>query len=140
MKKIILGALFLVGTLQTMNAQEVKTDIEIVNEIKTVFMTVNADRFQDLKDFDWRSNLTEVFRDIPEEATIGIRVNIGAKQLGNDVATLNNRMSLQEIGPARNREAMLRRVVYNVQDFIQDEQQGNNIETKDIQNAEKKKR
>ena len=140
MKKIFLGALFLVGTLQTMNAQEVKTDIEIVNEIKTVFMTVNADRFQDLKDFDWRSNLTEVFRDIPEEATIGIRVNIGAKQLGNDVATLNNRMSLQEIGPARNREAMLRRVVYNVQDFIQDEQQGNNIETKDIKNAEKKKR
>lgn len=140
MKKVFFLAFLAFGWMQQAQAQEVKTDIEIVNEIKTVFMTVNADRFHDLKDFDWRRHLTEVFRDIPEEATIGIRVNIGAKQLGNDVATLNNRMSLQEIGPARNREAMLRRVVYNVQDFIQDEQQGNNIETKDIQNAEKKKR
>jgi len=140
MKKLILGTLFLVGAIQTINAQEVKTDIEIVDRVKTVFMTVNADRFQDLKDFDWRTNLTNVFKDIPDDATIGLRVNIAAKQLTNDVATLPNRISLQEIGTANKREEILRSIVSKVQLFIEDEQQGNNIETKDIINAEKKKR
>lgn len=139
MKKLILGVLFLVGTTQTISAQEVKTDIEIIDKVKTVFMTVNADRFQDLQNFDWRTNLTEVFKDIPDDAIIGLRVNISDKQLTNDSKTLPNRMSLQEIGTANKREEILRSIVSKVQLFIEDEQQGNNIETKDIKNAEKKR-
>lgn len=127
MKKIILlGAFALFSQLGL--AQEVKSDIEIVNEIKTVVMTINADRFHDLKDFDWRNNLTSVFKDIPDEAVIGIRVNIGAKQLSNDIATLENHMSLYERGLAKNKEAILKNIVRTVQLFIEDEQQGNNVD------------
>lgn len=127
MKKLILGALFMVAATQTLTAQEVKTDIEIVDKVKTVFMTVNADRFQDLKDFDWRTHLTNVFKDVPDDAIIGLRVNISAKQLTNDVATLPNKISLQEIGTANKREEILRSIVSKVQLFIEDEQQGNNL-------------
>jgi len=128
MKKVTLFVLFALGMIQYSNAQEVKTEIEIVDKVKTVFMTVNADRFQDLKDFDWRGHLTKVFKDVPDDAIIGIRVNINAKQLTNDIATLNNKMSLYEVGTANNREKLLRSMVKNVQLFIEDEQQGNNID------------
>ena len=125
-KAIVLGALFLFGQIGF--AQEVKSEIEIVNEIKTVFFTINADRFSDLKDFDWKGNLTEVFKDIPDEAKIGIKVNIEAKQLTNDIATLPNKMSLMEVGIAKNKEHILKRIVKTVKLFIEDEQQGYNIE------------
>ena len=125
-KAIVLGALFLFGQIGF--AQEVKSEIEIVNEIKTVFFTINADRFSDLKDFDWQGNLTEVFKDIPDEAKIGIKVNIEAKQLTNDIATLPNKMSLMEVGIAKNKEHILKRIVKTVKLFIEDEQQGYNIE------------
>jgi len=127
MKKFVVLALLLAATT-TVRAQEVKTDIEIVDKVKTVFMTVNADRFQDLKSFDWRTHLTNVFKDVPEDATVGIRVNIMAKQLTSDVATLPNKISLQEIGTANKREEILRSIVSKVQLFIEDEQQGNNID------------
>lgn len=127
MKKLIVIALLL-AAIPAVRAQEVKTDIEIVDKIKTVFMTVNADRFQDLKNFDWRTNLTTVFRDVPEDATVGIRVNIMAKQLTDDSVTLPNKISLQEIGTANKREEILRSIVSKVQLFIEDEQQGNNID------------
>src|SRR5690554_5416724 len=125
MRKNILLAFISFFSLQQY-AQEVKSEIEIVNEIRTVVMTINADRFQDLKDFDWRSNLTTVFKDIPDAAVIGIRVNIGAKQLTNDSATLPNYMSLLERGMAKNKEEILTKMVRNVQLFINDEQQGSN--------------
>lgn len=127
MKKFVIIALLLAAA-PVMRAQEVQTDIEIVDKVKTVFMTVNADRFQDLKDFDWRTHLTNVFKDVPEDATVGIRVNIMAKQLTNDSTTLPNKMSLQEIGTANKREEILRSIVSKVQLFIEDEQQGNNID------------
>ena len=127
MKKFIIAA-FLLAAIPTVHAQEVKTDIEIVDKIKTVFMTVNADRFQDLQNFDWRTHLTNVFKDVPEDATVGIRVNIMAKQLTNDSTTLPNKLSLQEIGTANKREEILRSIVSKVQLFIEDEQQGNNID------------
>lgn len=127
MKKIIvLGVLALFS--QMGNAQEVKSEIEIVNEVKTAVMTINADRFIDLKGFDWRYHLTDVFKNIPDEAVIAIRVNIGAKQLGNDIATLNNQMSLYERGLAKNKEVILKNIVRTVQLFIDDEQQGNNVD------------
>jgi|SRR5690606_17391987 len=128
MKKIVLFALLFLGSHHYVNAQEVETDIEIVDKVKTVFMTVNADRFQDLKDFDWRMHLTEVFKNVPDDATIGIRVNIMAKQLTDDIATLPNKMSIQEIGTANKKEEILRSMVSKVQLFIEDEQQGNNID------------
>src|SRR5690554_7106736 len=84
-------------------------------------MTIDADRFQDLKDFDWRSDLNSVFKDIPDEAVIGICVNIGAKQVTNDSATLPNYMSLLERGMAKNKEEILTKMVRNVQLFINDE-------------------
>lgn len=127
MKKIVLFALFLLGTHYS-NAQEVETDIEIIDKVKTVFMTVNADRFQDLKDFDWRTHLTDVFKNVPDDATIGIRVNIMDKQLTEDIATLPNKMSIQEIGTANKKEEILRSMVSKVKLFIEDEQQGNNID------------
>jgi len=127
MKKFVVIALLLTA-IPAVRAQEVKTDIEIVDKVKTVFMTVNADRFQDLKNFDWRTHLTNVFKDIPEDATVGIRVNIMAKQLTSDSTTLPNKMSLQEIGTANKREEILRSIVSKVQLFIEDEQQGNNID------------
>jgi len=127
MKKIVLFALFLLGTHYS-NAQEVETDIEIVDKVKTVFMTVNADRFQDLKDFDWQTHLTDVFKNVPDDATIGIRVNIMDKQLTEDIATLPNKMSIQEIGTANKKEEILRSMVSKVKLFIEDEQQGNNID------------
>ncbi len=127
MKKFIIAA-FLLAAIPAVHAQEVKTDIEIVDKIKTVFMTVNADRFQDLQNFDWRTHLTNVFKDVPEDATVGIRVNIMAKQLTNDSTTLPNKLSLQEIGTANKREEILRSIVSKVQLFIEDEQQGNNID------------
>ena len=123
---IAVFSLFLATTY--VNAQEVQTDIEIVDKVKTVFMTVNADRFQDLKDFDWRTNLTDVFKNVPDDATVGIRVNIAAKQLTSDVATLPNKISLQEIGTANKREEILRSIVSKVKLFIEDEQQGHNID------------
>lgn len=126
MKKLILSGLFVFGMMQQVTAQEVRSEIEIVNEIKTVVMTIDADRFQDLKDFDWRGNLTTVFKDIPDEAVIGIRVNIGAKQMTNDITTLPNYMSLFERGMAKNKAEILTRMVKNVQLFIDDEQQGSN--------------
>lgn len=127
MKKFVVIALLL-AAIPAARAQEVKTDIEIVDKVKTVFMTVNADRFQDLKNFDWRTHLTNVFKDVPEDATVGIRVNIMAKQLTSDSTTLPNKMSLQEIGTANKREEILRSIVSKVQLFIEDEQQGNNID------------
>ncbi|WCM42932.1 hypothetical protein MG290_04405 [Flavobacterium sp. CBA20B-1] len=127
MKKLIVLALFLAG-IPAVHAQEVKTEIEIVDKVKTVFMTINADRFQDLKDFDWRTNLTNVFKDVPEDAIVGIRVNIMAKQLTNDIATLPNKLSIQEIGTANKREEILRSIVSKVQLFIEDEQQGSNVD------------
>lgn len=127
MKKLIVLALFLAG-IPAVHAQEVKTEIEIVDKVKTVFMTINADRFQDLKDFDWRTNLTNVFKDVPEGAIVGIRVNIMAKQLTNDIATLPNKLSIQEIGTANKREEILRSIVSKVQLFIEDEQQGSNVD------------
>lgn len=127
MKKFVVIALLLTA-IPAVHAQEVKTDIEIVDKVKTVFMTVNADRFQDLKNFDWRTHLTNVFKDIPEDATVGIRVNIMAKQLTSDSTTLPNKMSLQEIGTANKHEEILRSIVSKVQLFIEDEQQGNNID------------
>lgn len=127
MKKFVVIALLLVA-IPAVRAQEVKTDIEIVDKVKTVFMTVNADRFQDLKNFDWRTNLTSVFKDVPNDATIGVRVNIMAKQLTSDIATLPNKISLQEIGTANKREEILRSIVSKVQLFIEDEQQGNNVD------------
>lgn len=127
MKKFVVIALLLTA-IPAVRAQEVKTDIEIVDKVKTVFMTVNADRFQDLKNFDWRTHLTNVFKDVPEDATVGIRVNIMAKQLTSDSTTLPNKMSLQEIGTANKREEILRSIVSKVQLFIEDEQQGNNID------------
>lgn len=127
MKKFVVIALLLVA-IPAVRAQEVKTDIEIVDKVKTVFMTVNADRFQDLKNFDWRTNLTSVFKDVPDDATIGLRVNIMAKQLTSDIATLPNKISLQEIGTANKREEILRSIVSKVQLFIEDEQQGNNVD------------
>lgn len=127
MKKFVVIALLLAATT-AVRAQEVKTDIEIVDKVKTVFMTVNADRFQDLKSFDWRTHLTNVFKDVPDDATVGIRVNIMAKQLTSDSTTLPNKMSLQEIGTANKREEILRSIVSKVQLFIEDEQQGNNID------------
>lgn len=127
MKKIILlGAIALFSQISF--AQEVKSEIEIVNEVKTAVMTINADRFIDLKGFDWRYHLTDVFKNIPDEAVIAIRVNIGAKQLGNDIATLNNQMSLYERGLAKNKEVILKNIVRTVQLFIDDEQQGNNVD------------
>lgn len=127
MKKFVVLALLL-AAIPAVRAQEVKTDIEIVDKVKTVFMTVNADRFQDLKNFDWRTNLTSVFKDVPDDATIGLRVNIMAKQLTSDIATLPNKISLQEIGTANKREEILRSIVSKVQLFIEDEQQGNNVD------------
>ncbi|MEG1026425.1 MAG: hypothetical protein RSF34_18270 [Flavobacterium sp.] len=127
MKKFVAIVLLLVAT-SAVRAQEVQTDIEIVDKVKTVFMTVNADRFQDLKSFDWRTHLTNVFKDVPDDATVGIRVNIMAKQLTSDVATLPNKISLQEIGTANKREEILRSIVSKVELFIEDEQQGNNID------------
>lgn len=127
MKKFVVIALLL-AAISAVRAQEVKTDIEIVDKVKTVFMTVNADRFQDLKNFDWRTNLTSVFKDVPDDATIGLRVNIMAKQLTSDIATLPNKISLQEIGTANKREEILRSIVSKVQLFIEDEQQGNNVD------------
>ena len=67
MKKFVVIALLLTA-IPAVRAQEVKTDIEIVDKVKTVFMTVNADRFQDLKNFDWRTHLTNVFKDVPDDA------------------------------------------------------------------------
>jgi len=127
MKKFVVIALLL-PAIPAVRAKKIKTDIEIVEKVKTVFMTVNADRFQDLKNFDWRTHLTNVFKDIPEDATVGIRVNIMAKQLTSDSTTLPNKMSLQEIGTANKREEILRSIVSKVQLFIEDEQQGNNID------------
>jgi len=128
MKKLVIMTFAIFGLNQTANAQEVKTDIEILNKEQTVFMTVNADRFQDLKGFDWRTHLTNVFKDVQEKAIVGIRVNIGAKQLTDDIVTLPNTFSIQEVGTANKREEILRSIVSKVQLFIEDEQQGNNVD------------
>ena len=128
MKKLIIMTFAIFGLNQIANAQEVKTDIEILNKEQTVFMTVNADRFQDLKGFDWRTHLTNVFKDVQENAIVGIRVNIGAKQLTDDIVTLPNTFSIQEVGTANKREEILRSIVSKVQLFIEDEQQGNNVD------------
>ncbi len=130
MKKLVFSLLGMFALTLSVQAQEVKTDIEVVDTVKTVIMTINADRFQDLKDFDWHGNLVKVFKDVPDEALIGIRVNIGAKQLTDDIATLNNKMSLIEYGTAINKEKVLRNLVNNVKMFIDDDQQGHNIEPK----------
>lgn len=125
-KYILLAAVCMLSHLS--QAQEVISEIEIVNEIKTVVLTINADRFHELKNFDWQYHLTNVFKDVPDEAVIAIRVNIGAKQLTDDIATLNNQMSLFERGLAKNKEQILRNIVRTVELFIDDEQQGYNID------------
>ncbi|PJR04372.1 hypothetical protein [Avrilella dinanensis] len=130
MRKTVLSlttALLLTGTAF---AQEVKTDTEIVNEIKTVVMTIDADRPIDLKNFDWEENLTDAFANIPDEAVIGIRVNIGDRQLTSDIATLPNKTSFYVQDYAKNKRQMLTQVVRSVNDFINDDQQGNNIDDK----------
>jgi|GEM_PF-892129 len=130
MRKTVLlltTALLLTGTAF---AQEVKTDTEIVNEIKTVVMTIDADRPIDLKNFDWEGNLTDAFANIPDEAVIGIRVNIGDRQLTSDIATLPNKTSFYVQDYAKNKRQMLTQVVRSVNDFINDDQQGNNIDDK----------
>lgn len=128
MRKTVLlltTALLLTGTAF---AQEVKTDTEIVNEIKTVVMTIDADRPIDLKNFDWEGNLTDAFANIPDEAVIGIRVNIGDRQLTSDIATLPNKTSFYVQDYAKNKRQILTQVVRSVNDFINDDQQGNNID------------
>lgn len=128
MRKTVLlltTALLLTGTAF---AQEVKTDTEIVNEIKTVVMTIDADRPIDLKNFDWEGNLTDAFANIPDEAVIGIRVNIGDRQLTSDIATLSNKTSFYVQDYAKNKRQILTQVVRSVNDFINDDQQGNNID------------
>lgn len=128
MRKTVLSlttALLLTGTAF---AQEVKTETEIVNEIKTVVMTIDADRPIDLKNFDWEGNLTDAFANIPDEAVIGIRVNIGDRQLTSDIATLPNKTSFYVQDYAKNKRQMLTQVVRSVNDFINDDQQGNNID------------
>lgn len=130
MRKTVLSlttALLLTGTAF---AQEVKTETEIVNEIKTVVMTIDADRPIDLKNFDWEGNLTDAFANIPGEAVIGIRVNIGDRQLTSDIATLPNKTSFYVQDYAKNKRQMLTQVVRSVNDFINDDQQGNNIDDK----------
>ncbi|WP_277631590.1 hypothetical protein [Avrilella dinanensis] len=130
MRKTVLlltTALLLTGTAF---AQEVKTETEIVNEIKTVVMTIDADRPIDLKNFDWEGNLTDAFANIPGEAVIGIRVNIGDRQLTSDIATLPNKTSFYVQDYAKNKRQMLTQVVRSVNDFINDDQQGNNIDDK----------
>lgn len=130
MRKTVLSlttALLLTGTAF---AQEVKTETEIVNEIKTVVMTIDADRPIDLKNFDWEGNLTDAFANIPDEAVIGIRVNIGDRQLTSDIATLPNKTSFYVQDYAKNKRQMLTQVVRSVNDFINDDQQGNNIDDK----------
>lgn len=128
MRKTVLSlttALLLTGTAF---AQEVKTETEIVNEIKTVVMTIDADRPIDLKNFDWERNLTDAFANIPDEAVIGIRVNIGDRQLTSDIATLPNKTSFYVQDYAKNKRQILTQVVRSVNDFINDDQQGNNID------------
>jgi len=128
MRKTVLlltTALLLTGTAF---AQEVKTETEIVNEIKTVVMTIDADRPIDLKNFDWEGNLTDAFANIPDEAVIGIRVNIGDRQLTSDIATLPNKTSFYVQDYAKNKRQILTQVVRSVNDFINDDQQGNNID------------
>lgn len=130
MRKTVLSlttALMLTGTAF---AQEVKTETEIVNEIKTVVMTIDADRPIDLKNFDWEGNLTDAFANIPDEAVIGIRVNIGDRQLTSDIATLPNKTSFYVQDYAKNKRQILTQVVRSVNDFINDDQQGNNIDDK----------
>jgi len=130
MRKTVLlltTALLLTGTAF---AQEVKTETEIVNEIKTVVMTIDADRPIDLKNFDWEGNLTDAFANIPDEAVIGIRVNIGDRQLTSDIATLPNKTSFYVQDYAKNKRQILTQVVRSVNDFINDDQQGNNIDDK----------
>src|SRR5690554_6674840 len=130
MRKTVLSlttALLLTGTAF---AQEVKTETEIVNEIKTVVMTIDADRPIDLKNFDWEGNLTDAFANIPDEAVIGIRVNIGDRQLTSDIATLPNKTSFYVQDYAKNKRQILTQVVRTVNDFINDDQQGNNIDDK----------
>lgn len=130
MRKTVLSlttALLLTGTAF---AQEVKTETEIVNEIKTVVMTIDAGRPIDLKNFDWEGNLTDAFANIPDEAVIGIRVNIGDRQLTSDIATLPNKTSFYAQDYAKNKRQILTQVVRSVNDFINDDQQGNNIDDK----------
>lgn len=126
MKKFVLCFFAILG-FSGLQAQEVKSEIEIVDTVKTVVMTINADRFNDLKDFDWRGNLTSVFKDVPDNAVIGIRINIGDKQLTDDSSTLANKMSLYQQDYAKNKETLLINVVRMVQSFVDDDQKGNNM-------------
>src|SRR5690554_6471674 len=98
MKKLILSGLLVFGMMQQVTAQEVRSEIEIVNEIKICIKTIDAVRFQDLKNFGWRGNFTTVFKNIPDEAFIGICSNIIARQMTSDSATLPNYISLLERG------------------------------------------
>lgn len=91
-------------------------------------MTIDADRPIDLKNFDWEGNLTDAFANIPDEAVIGIRVNIGDRQLTSDIATLSNKTSFYVQDYAKNKRQILTQVVRSVNDFINDDQQGNNID------------
>ena len=128
MKKISLSFAFALLLSGTAFAQEVTSDIEVVDKVKTVVMTINADRPIDLKNFDWEGNLREVFSDIPNETVIGIRVNIGDRQLTSDNATLPNKTSFFVQDYAKNKREILTQIVHSVNSFIGDDQQGNNIE------------
>lgn len=126
MKKLIICASLIMAFSFTAVAQEVKSEIETIDNRKTVVMTVNADRFNDLKNFDWRSNLERVFRDVNDDAIVGIRVNIRDKQLTSDSTTLPNVMSLYAQDYAKNKEELLRKAVRMVAGFVDDDQQGHN--------------
>ncbi|HLV46451.1 MAG TPA: hypothetical protein VKY32_05360 [Flavobacterium sp.] len=128
MKKLRLSFAFALLLSGTAFAQEVTSDIEVVDEVKTVVMTINADRPIDLKNFDWEGNLTEVFSDIPDETVIGIRVNIDDRQLTSDNATLANKTSFFVQDYAKNKREILTQIVHSVKGFIGDDQQGNNID------------
>lgn len=126
MKKLAFALFGLFAFTATLQAQEVKTDVEIADNIKKVVMTIDADRFQDLKDFDWRGNLTEAFADVPDDAVVGIRINVHDKQLTSDNATLANTISLYAQDYAKNKEALLTKAVKMVAGFVDDTQQGHN--------------
>ena len=126
MKKIVLSLVAMLAVSIQAQAQEVKTEIEIVDTVKKVVMTIEADRFQDLKNFDWRGNLTKSFKDVPDDAVVGIRINVQDKQLTSDSTTLPNVISLYAQDYAKNREALLTKAAKMVASFVDDDQQGNN--------------
>ena len=127
MKKIYLSLIAAFCTFSFGFAQEVKTETEISGDIETIVMTIDADRPIDLKGFDWEGILRDVFTDVPDDAVIGIRVNISDRQLTSDNATLSNKTSFYVQDYAKNKRSVLTQVVRSVNNFIDDNQQGYNI-------------